>query len=148
MAGEPNSAAKEIWQGSARRGFARPDGHRRARDLFDIMELAPEAGKDRYRIYPARDPRILKTVRKIVRGLAYYHNVALAVKDEQVTADVRREPVPLEMLDLLEHRSAEADIFQYSYIDAKGIDGFSSFWFLTFFERTQFIAAIRINESL
>ncbi|WP_149906563.1 hypothetical protein [Mesorhizobium sp. SARCC-RB16n] len=120
VAGEPNEAVKELWSGPVRRGFAQVDGHRRARDIFDLMQPAPDVGPNRYRIFPADDPRILQIVRKIIRGLSRHHELAYPLSDGQVFADVMRQTIPEEILAAMEHKEAEPDVLQYGYLRLAG----------------------------
>ena len=86
MAGEANDAVTDLWSGKTRRALRDVDGYRRASDLLSIMEEAQVRGVVRHKIFPARDPRVLRVVRKIVRGLVYHHGLGAAVPDTAVWA--------------------------------------------------------------
>jgi hypothetical protein len=43
VAGEPNAAVRELWEGKVRRSFYYADGHRRVRDLAEKIELVETA---------------------------------------------------------------------------------------------------------
>ncbi|TIQ35490.1 MAG: hypothetical protein E5X48_14075 [Mesorhizobium sp.] len=147
VAGEAIDAVKELWSGPVRRGFAQVDGHRRARDIFDLMRPAPDVGPNRYRIFPAEDPRILQTVRKIIRGLSRHHGLAYPLSDGQVFADVMRQTIPEEILAAMEHNAAEPDVLEYGYLSLDEPHGLSSAWFLRFFQRTTFIGFVFASEA-
>jgi len=88
-------------------------------------------------IYPARDERVLRVVRKIVRGLSHFHGVETAVPESRVTADIMRFLLPEGMESHFQHR--EPDIVEYLY--GTWEDGeYASTWLLKFFERCMFIA--------
>ncbi len=147
LAGEPNDAVNELWSGPVRRGFAQLDGRRRARDIFELMRPAPDVGPNQYRIFPAEDPRVLRIVRKIIRGLSRHHEIAYPLSDGQVFADVMRQTIPEEILAAMEHKSAEPDVLKYGYLSLSEPSGLSSAWFLRFFQRTTFIGLVFANES-
>lgn len=142
VAGDANAAVREIWESSIQPRMSGGDGRRRAKQLFDIMRPAPDAGADRYRIYPTDDPRVVKSIRKVIRGLSRHHGLHAPVRDEQVFADVLRQPVPLYLLDGMQQASAEPDILKYRYQIVTDMPGLLSAWLLTFYERTTFIGLI------
>jgi hypothetical protein len=139
LAGEPNAALNELWSGPIRRSLARGDAPRRARDLIRLMEPVVVEGQERWKIYPARDDRVLRVVRKVVRGLSYHHGVEAAVADTRITADVLRYAIPPGCFDdqLAQHR--ESDICRYWFID-EASDDVRSTWLITFFDRVTFVA--------
>ncbi|MEI1249871.1 hypothetical protein [Rhizobium aouanii] len=105
------------------------------------MERAPELEGERYKIYPARDERILGTVRKIVRGLSHFHGIQSAIRDDHVVADVMRSPLPDEIVDAMRYHHAEPDVLQYAFISLGVGHDIRSHWILRFFERTSFVVA-------
>lgn len=147
VAGEPNDAVKELWSGPVHRGFDQVDGRRRARDLFNLMRPAPDIGPNLYRIYPAEDPRVLRIIRKIIRGLSRYHELTGPVSDGQVFADVLRQPIPQEIVAAMEHKTAEPDILEYGYLCLDEPPGLLSAWFLRFYERTSFLGLVFADEA-
>jgi len=139
LAGEPNEVAREIIDGKFLRSLRYGDGARRARDVFNIMRPAHDVGSNHWRIFPADDPRILCSVRKIVRGLSHHHGIRSAVPDVEVTADVARMPLDPELVREMTVSHAEPDIIEYRYLSD---DDFESLWWLRFFGRTDFYAVI------
>ncbi len=137
LSGDPTPAVRELWEGKQRRGFAQPDGRKRARDLMEQMVpiMTPEG--ERYMIYPAKDERVLRIVRKTVRGLCHHHGLLSPVKDEQVWADIQRFEVPTEFLAEMTSAHADEDVLQYRYgvVDEPEIH---SSWLLNFYGRTPF----------
>ncbi|MCY1668493.1 hypothetical protein [Rhizobium sp. SL86] len=115
--------------------------------MFAIMRPAPDAGPERYRIFPAEDERILRSVRKIVRGLSRYHNLSPVVADGQVFADVQREEIPEQTLAGFEIGTTDSDICAYAFLSLGGVDGMLSAWVLQFFGRTNFLAMICADEQ-
>jgi hypothetical protein len=139
LAGEPNDAVSELWGGPIRRSLAQPDARRRALDLIQLMEPVVIDGQERWKIYPARDERVLRIIRKIVRGLSHHHGLETAVTESRVTADVLRYPIPPGLFDgeVIQHR--EADICQYWFLDDAS-EEIRSTWLITFYDRRTFIA--------
>jgi hypothetical protein len=138
MSGEPNDAVRELWS-KARRSFYKRDGIRRALDVRKLMVPVQIAGESRWKIYPANDVRVLRVVRKVVRGLSYYHRLGVVASDEAVHADILKEKVPNEALwsETLHH--CEPDIFRY-WFEQYDEGEVRSIWWLKFFERLPFIA--------
>jgi hypothetical protein len=140
VAGDANESALELWQKTAR-SFNQPDGKRRALDLLEQLEQVSVNGTDHFMVYPSKDTRIVRVVRKIVRGLCHFHRVATAVDEQRVWVDVLRCKVPDEFLEHMPILHCEPDIFQYRYNVLNEV-GIHSWWLLTFFERTTFVSII------
>ncbi len=147
MAGARNDVVDELWRGKIKRALAKVDGPRRARDVFEIMRPAPDVGPGHYRIYPADDPRVLRIVSKIIRGLAHYHGVHDVVLDGQVFADVMRHPIPEEIVAAMTHNSAEPNILQYGYLALDEPPGLISAWLLRFYQRTSFVGLVFEDDA-
>jgi hypothetical protein len=142
VAGEPNPAVRELWEGKARRSFLEPDGLRRMRELADQLVASPSDGAGRHRIYPAKDERILRVLRKIVRGLLHYHEIETAVADDGLSVDVLTYAIPEGFIKPSEWHHRERDIIEYWYRLYNDGETTSS-WILRFFERRTFIAWVR-----
>lgn len=143
VAGESNAAVQELWPSALRAMTVAADGQRR---LFDLVAgLVPTVidGSERHVIYPARDPRVVRVIRKIVRGLCAHHKVATAVPDERVWVNIVDPPPPRELLASVELHHIERDIIEYWYDDDVEHPGLQSLWFLRLFERRDFVALVR-----
>lgn len=146
MASDPNPAAKELWP-TVVRGLREVDGERRRRDVRQLMEPVQVDGADRWMIYPGRDTRVLRVVRKIVRGLAYYHGLGVVASDSRVWTDVLTFPIPAKFLEEVTFLHREPDVFQY-WFEAYDGNEFTSLWYLRFFEKLPFIALVAAPEPL
>jgi len=146
VAGEPNAAVHELWQTTARRGFHEIDGQRRLSDLVEGMMPVTVDGNRRWMIYPGRDERVLRVVRKVVRGLSHFHGVESAVAEDRVWVDVLKYPIPEELVAAATFHHREPDVFEYWY-EAYRESGLSSVWCLRFFERRVFVAAVSADFS-
>jgi hypothetical protein len=141
VAGEPNAAVHELWQTTARRGFRKTDGQRRLLDLIQGMVPVTVDTRQRWMIYPGRDDRVLRVVRKIVRGLSHFHAVESAVSEDRVWTDVLKYQIPDELVRATPFHHRESDVIEYWY-EAYEEGGLSSVWCLKFFERRVFVAAV------
>lgn len=142
VAGESNAAVEELWPSALRAMTQADDGRRR---LFDLVtQLVPTVidGRQRHLIYPGRDVRAMRVVRKIVRGLCHHHRVATAVPDARVRAEVLDPPPPPALLKGIELHHAERDIIEYWYDDSGEHPDIQSMWFLRLFERRNFLVLV------
>jgi len=141
VAGAPTPAVRELWEGKTRRSFTYSDGRKRARDLAVQMVPVKTPEGERYMIYPAKDERVLRIVRKIVRGLCHHHGLLSPVKDEQVWADIQRFEVPPEFLAEMTFAHADEDVLQYhcGVVDEPEMH---SSWILNFYGRTRFHCSV------
>lgn len=140
IAGTANDDAKELWEGPVRRALHQVDGRRRVKDVYELMSPAPDVGPEQYRIFPARDERVLKIIRKITRGLCFHHGLPMPVPEEMVFCDVLRVTPDPRMLADMTKVTALYGVFGYSY----GVleEGQRSVWLLEFFDRTKFVALV------
>jgi hypothetical protein len=137
VSGDPTPAVRELWEGKTRRSFAHADGRKRAHDLAVQIKpvQTPEGAK--HMIYPAKDERVLRIVRKIVRGLCHHHRLLSPVHDGQVLADVQRFQIQADFLSAMTSAQAEEDVLQYWFGMFDEPDMHSG-WLLNFFGRTAF----------
>ncbi|UFZ08076.1 hypothetical protein LQG66_18065 [Bradyrhizobium ontarionense] len=138
VAGDPNAAVRELWEGKVWRSFHHADGLRRVRDLARKIEPVETAGGPRHIIYPGRDERVLRIVRKVVRGLCYHHGLLSPLSDDQVFADIHRFAMSPAFLEEMTAAHAEDDILEYRYAVIETEDIHSA-WLLTFYGRTPFL---------
>jgi hypothetical protein len=146
LAGEPNDAVNELWNTTAARSFQHKDGRRRLRDLVEMMNLIKTQEGERHMIFPAKDERVMRVIKKVVRGLCHYHKVLTPVSETRVWVDVLKYIVPLAFLDEMSIHHREQDIFEYRY-RVLNEEGIHSAWLLTFFEQRTFIGIVSMSEE-
>ncbi len=140
LAGDDNQAVRELWP-TAMRSFREVDGRKRLWDIRLLVETVQIDGIERWVIYPARDERILRIVRKVVRGLSYHHRLGTVFTDECVWTDVLKYPIPASLLASKMLHHGESEIFEYWYQTSEDGDC-SSRWLLKFLEKRVFVASI------
>jgi hypothetical protein len=141
LCGEPNPVVYELWEGKTRRALAEPDGRRRAFDLAVQLVPVKTPDGDRHMIYPAKDERVTRVIRKIVRGLSHHHNLISPVLDAQVFVDVNKFAIPPEFLEEMTRGNTDEDVLKYQFglFDHPDIH---SGWLLTFYGRTAFFCIV------
>ena len=145
VSGNPNEAVHELWK-KTQRSFNRGDGYRRRSDVYQQMVSVTDDIPPRFMVYPGRDERVLRVVRKIVRGLSHHHGLLSPVSDRQVWCNVYCFQTPPAFASQMTVCHIEKDVFKYSYSvldDGK----FHSWWELMFYERTPFIGIVHVSES-
>lgn len=138
ISGETTPAVRELWDTKTLRSFYEIDGYKQARDLN--RQITMSAAGD-HLIYPAKNARVMRIVRKIVRGLCRYHHLRWPVRDEEVWADILKFDVPPEFLEKMTACHADSSIFQYRFavLDDPEID---SCWEIRFYRRTTFFCVV------
>lgn len=145
LAAKKSSVVGELWE-TTRHSFEKVDGRKRLNDLFIQLKPIETPDCNRYIVYPGKDERVIRVVRKAVRGLCYYHDLTSPVFDCQVWADVMKFVVPEQFLNEMTYCHREKDIIEYRY-QALNESGIQSAWLLTFFERCTFIALVSISKE-
>ncbi|MBN2285976.1 MAG: hypothetical protein JXI43_05980 [Tissierellales bacterium] len=146
LAGEPNEARRELWETTIRRSFEKEDGIRRVRDLVEILHSVEIEGNDRQMVYPGQDERVLRIIKKIIRGLCHYHGVISAVSEKRIWADILKYKIPEEFLPEMAYEHREQDIAEYRYQILHEY-GINSAWLITFFQRVNFVGTVSMSED-
>lgn len=144
LAGEPNEPIRELWETKLRRSLDENDGPRRATELVERFVSVTVDGNERQVIYPGRDERVIRIIKKIIRGLSHHHRVEDGIDDARIFADVLRYQVPDDLWGEGTFYNHESDIFRYWFkkCDDENEKELSSVWILTFFDRRDFIAVV------
>ncbi len=146
VAGEPNAIRRELWETTVQRSFQQPDGLRRLRDLVDTLHAVEVDGQARHKVYPGDDERVLRVVKKVVRGLSHHHNILSPVPESRVWVDVMKYRMPDEFLSKMNYAHREQDIAEYRYAIYDDVEILSA-WLITFFERVTFIGVVSSAEG-
>ena len=146
VAGEPNAARRELFEGKVSRSFDKIDGTRRWHDLISKLKPVTIDAAIRYKIYPGEDDRVIRIVRKAIKGLCYYHEVLSPVPDHRIWVDVLKHAIPPEFLDQMGCHHREQDIVEYRY-QVLNEPEINSVWLITFFERVPFIGVVSASDS-
>jgi hypothetical protein len=147
LAGEPNDSRRELWETKVQPSFRQIDGPRRVQDIVNTWRPIEVDGKSRHIIYPGEDARVIRVVKKIIRGLSHYHNVMSAVPESRVWADVKKYHVPDDFLAHMTYAHREPDVAEYRYSVIEEV-GIQSAWLVTFFERVTFIGIVALSDSV
>jgi hypothetical protein len=133
------NVAAAATRASVLRNFARPQGRSRGIRML--------AGLDNGRIFPIRNPDTVRTVRKIVRGLAFFHGLLLAVPEDDVPVTHTRFEIPPAFLPQARIREVRhAEVFECLGFVFEDLDGepapddMHSFWRFRFYDRVRFDA--------
>lgn len=146
LAGEPNDSRRELWETTVQRSFRQVDGPRRIQDIVKTWRPVEVDCKSRHMIYPGEDTRVIRVVKKVVRGLSHYHNVMSAVPESRVWADVMKYRMPDEFIAQMTYAHREPDVAEYRYSVIEEV-GIQSAWLMTFFERVTFIGIVASSEG-
>jgi hypothetical protein len=142
LAGDPpNAARREIWP-IILRSLDKEDGPRRVREMAAAMQPIQTPEGERHKVYPGRDKRVLRVVRKIVRGLCHYHHIDTGVAESRVTVEILTYRPPPELLSAMNYDHREPDIAEYWYSvwDDDDTTPVLATFLLRFYERTPFMA--------
>ena len=144
ISGTLNPALQELWDSKIKRALAEVDGPKRAFDL--AVQMRPVGTGDQYKVYPDEDSRVLRVLRKIVRGLCHHHGVMSPVSDQRVLVVTLTVKFPPEFLARTQQEHREQDIAEYRFAVLEEV-GVQSFWLLTFFENKHFLGLVSQSEN-
>jgi len=81
LSGEINKPVRELWDTKVIPGFREIDGNKQLADLFEIIRAVQTKEGERWMVFPGEDERVLRVVRKVIRGLCHYHKILSPVPD-------------------------------------------------------------------
>lgn len=145
VSGDPNEAVNELWHSTIQRGFEQADAQKRLVDLWEQLHPVETDTGIRHAVHPASDPRFVRVLKKIIRGLHYHHQLWHPVPETMVEVDILRYLVPPEFEASLPNYHRVSEIVQYQFMSFKADDDtpMSSAWIFTFFENKRFIAWVQ-----
>jgi hypothetical protein len=141
LSGPPTPAVQELWEGKVRRSFTYADGIKRARDLAELLVPVTTRDGSRHMIFPGKDERVLRVVRKTVRGLCHHHGLLSPVQDRQVLVLINEFEIVPEFIAEMTQGGSLPDVLDYRFalVDEEEIH---SGWLLTYYGRTTFLCIV------
>lgn len=147
IAGQPNSPRFELWEKSALPSFDEADGFRRMDDLISMMiPVNLENGRTGHMVYPGKDKRVLRVVKKVIRGLSYYHKITWPLSEQRIKAYVLTFNFPKILQDQMEYYHRDPDIVEYRF-QVLNENNISTIWLITFFQMVTFVGLVSISDS-
>jgi hypothetical protein len=146
LAGESNAAVKELWNTMIVPGFDREDGQRRVRQILEYTAKVQLEGEDRRLIFPGQDARVVRIIKKIVRGLSHFHEIESAVDEKRIHVTVHDAELSEGTLEPGDFSGRYPEIVRYSYKKDDTTD-FKPVWILTFFDRLTFVALVSTPKT-
>ena len=96
-----------------------------------LMKPVENLGNERYKIYPADNKGFNLILRRIVRGLAHYHELGTAIADSRVTCGTMLWEVPPAFEKDFTWHKIDTDFIAYAYAKLDEPE-LHSFWLLRF----------------
>jgi len=143
---KPNKSQRELLESTIMRSFTKLDGARRIRDIVNSMHPVEFDGQPRHKIYPGEDVRVVRVIKKVVRGLSHYHQVMSAVPNSRIWVDVMKYRIPYEFLSVMIYEHREQDIAEYRYSVLEDSEIHSA-WLITFFGKVSFIGLVLSSDN-
>jgi hypothetical protein len=147
LAGDPTTPAKkELWETTINRSFSQIDGFKRIKDLAAQISTVKFDGQNRHMVYPGNDPRVIRVVRKIIRGLCYHHNIISPLTDKRIFVDVLKFEIPEYFLKEMEFHDRDRDIVEYRF-QVLNEQEIHSAWIMTFYQTVTFIGLVSMTTD-
>jgi hypothetical protein len=88
-------------------------------------------------------------IKKIIRGLCDHHQIATAISDKRVWADILRYPIPANLKENMKWFNLGKKFFVYAYelTNDKELNIHSS-WYLRFYEQREFVGFVTMSEDI
>ena len=149
IAGTPNRAVMEQWEGPVKRSFHKSSGGKWAKALVDQMVAIENKVGPIYKIYPANNPEVMLVIRKIIRGLCHYHRIATAVSDNRVWADILKYQIPPSLKENMKWFQIGPELLEYAYeiTNDKKLNIHSA-WYLRFYEQREFVGFVSMSDDI
>jgi hypothetical protein len=143
---ESTPARRQLWEGSVR-SFDRP-GHGVTEVRSIAAQFVPSPilnvhGSPFQRIFPHKDPRVVRVLKKIVRGLQHFRTKNV-ISEDRVSLHPATIPVPAEYENCLTGVFVVPDVFSAHacFFNSSDDVEMHSLWVLKFLENARFYAVI------
>lgn len=145
LAGKPGGNVNELWE-IFQRSLKKSDGRRRLKDI--ISQLKPVRDNN-YMIYPGQNERVIRIVKKVIRGLSHHLEIMTAVPESLVWVDILKFQIQENFLDEMVWSHIEEDIVRYGYQILNDYEHNTySAWIITFLGRVSFVGTVSFSESM
>jgi len=141
-----NPVSKEVWATAMRHLGNQPDGLRRSLEVLQRIEPVEKDGTTDYIIDTEGDEKVMRVVRKVIRGLCHHHRLFCALPDQRVHAKLTEYPFPAGMYDDLTGHHRERDILEY-WFELDQFEEAHSVWTLVFFGSVAFLGYVSATEE-
>jgi hypothetical protein len=144
ISGEANELADEKFFGPISRSFDKPSGHKWRRELRELLVPIEVDGVPRHKVYPLVCERVVRVLKRIVRGLCHKHEIGTCITEKQVGVWVQRWARPPDFHESYTSVSLGDGFCWYSYCDLQREDDGSihSVWEIEFYGRTRFFCIV------
>jgi hypothetical protein len=144
MCGEANELANEKFFGPISRSFTKPSGPKWRRELGKLLVPVEVDGEPRHKVYPLHDERVVRVLKRIIRGLCHLHSLGTCITEAQVWASVFWCPIPPAFQADFKRESLSDDFCWYEYSDCRSQDDgvIHSAWVIEFYGRTRFFCLV------
>lgn len=145
--GENLPLVSELFYDKVNASFVKGKSLRHLRQLVDLMKAYENSEGKRYVIYPMKDERFVRILKKIFRGLAFHH-FGCQISEENIWIDVLKYVIPQGLLDNVIWYNYQPNIFEYIYEIYEVENSYKSCWFLKIFKTRNFIGIIDMRENM
>lgn len=147
LSGDANELASEKFFGPIKRSFTKPSGEKWRRALADMLVPVDVDGAPRHLIYPLRDERVMRIMKRIVRGLCHWHDLGTCITEAQVLVDVYRFTIPPVFRAEFKRESLNDNFCWYEHRDSRDCEGLHSTWVIEFYRRTRFFCLVSASAE-
>ncbi len=124
------------------RSFEKLDGKKRRKDL--VKQLVPYDNNS-YKIYPVKNEKVIRIVKKVIRGLCYHHNIISPISENQIVVVITSVyPIPPVFIEEMEYYHQDKEICEYR-IQRFSEDNLNSGWLIKFLGKVEFLGIVLEN---
>lgn len=148
LAGQPSGLVTELFKKKVLPSFDRYHQWNELAKLMEITRLENGPSGRQMRIYPAKSEAVLRVVKKILRGLGFFH-FRSPIAEEVVWADVLKYNVPPKLLEGVKWLDFDPEVFRYFFeVCEVEEDRYVSVWLIRILGTCEFIASIDMDSSM
>lgn len=146
LGGKNTETVNELYNNNVYPSFSKKKSLRHFWQLVDSMENIDTSDSKRHIIYPMKDIKFERILRKIFCGLGYKH-FSCCVPKENIKVDVLKYQVP-EFLTKLNWFKIVPEVFEYFFYIYLVDEGFISCWLIKFFESRYYWGKINMIKEM
>jgi hypothetical protein len=147
VGGHNTAIVNELYYDKVYRSFSEKKSLRHFWQLVNNMEEINTPNGKRHIIYPMKDKKFERILRKIFRGLGYHH-FECCVSNENIKVDILRDKIPEFILEGAKWYNFVPEVFEYIFDIYLTDEGYISCWMVKFFENRYFLGTINMTEEM
>ena len=146
VGGYNSPIVNELFYDKVHPSFSKGKSLRHLNQLWTNMNEINTLNGKRHIIYPTRDKKFVRILKKIFSGLSFYH-FRNYIPKENINVDVLKDEIPKFIIEANWYNIVP-EVFEYIFGSYITDEGYVSLWMVKFFENRYYLGKINMPEEI